>query len=81
MGPRLAIQMDLTNLDGVLEHGVIQLAEGEAKAAAHLRQADRELTNRRPGISFIFCLFHQRYERDAPGVSEGSLNRLEKRHC
>ena len=37
-----------THLDGVLEHGVIELAESEAKAAAHLRQADRELTNCRP---------------------------------
>ena len=43
----------VTNLDGVLEHGVVQLAEGEAKAAAHLGQADRELTNRRPGFFSI----------------------------
>ena len=48
-----------THLDGVLEHGVIELAESEAKAAAHLRQADRELTNCRPGISpFEHFFFH-----------------------
>ena len=65
MGPSLAIQMDLTNLDGVLEHGVIELAESEAKAAAHLRQADRELTNCRPGISpfehFFSTLFFSHF--------------------
>ena len=47
-----------THLDGVLQHGVVQLAESEAKAAAHLCQADCELTNRRPVISaFKHCLF------------------------
>ena len=43
--PRMII---FTNLDGVLEHSVIQLTEGEAEAAADLGQADRELTNCRP---------------------------------
>ena len=51
------------HLDSVLEHGVVKLAESEAKAAANLRQADCELTNRRPVIStyfstmfFLFCI-------------------------
>ena len=48
--PRMII---FTNLDGVLEHSVIQLTEGEAEAAADLGQADRELTNRRPGFFSI----------------------------
>ena len=36
------------HLDGVFEHSVVKLAESEAEAAAHLGQADRELTNCRP---------------------------------
>ena len=36
------------HLDGVLEHSVVQLAESEAEAAAHLGQADRELPHCRP---------------------------------
>ena len=32
----------------MLEHRVVKLAESEAEAAAHLGQADRELSHRRP---------------------------------
>ena len=41
------------HLDGVFEHSVVKLTESEAEAAAHLGQADRELTNRRPGFFSI----------------------------
>ena len=76
----LMVCLTKTHLDGVLEHGVIELAESEAKAAAHLRQADRELTNCRPGISpfehffstlFFLTLFEQWYLEFLRAVSTG----------
>ena len=70
----LMVCLTKTHLDGVLEHGVIELAESEAKAAAHLRQADRELTNCRPGISpfkHFLTLFEQWYLEFLRAVSTG----------
>ena len=37
----------------MLEHRVVKLAESEAEAAAHLGQADRELSHRRPVQAWI----------------------------
>ena len=58
---------EATDLDGVLEHGVVELPEGEAEALGDLGQRDGELAHHRLPGEGVCCLC--RLQRDISGIS------------